>query len=523
MANQDLNSLEHHFPVRGICLGMRTPSQFLALNLVIMMTTLTDSLHDGTWYYDEGAKRICAWLSQHELPIPNESALREQLLDRFCAGDYLLAHALLASSDPSDWHIVLPSDDAGKATLLSYLQAASSREEALSALLAQCDQQRIFPTACEAFERGVRLMVESRMLVEIRRMEFDTVGPRDAERVKTAFKGIRSNDTAHLLAKLKHLPGFSGLAAAQLRRPASSNGFMLLPSPTSWVAAMRDLLKEMDCQVPNNVAQNLVCELFGIHNWHALVAQRDAPRVWFVPVCVTTDEADPSCARFYRSDAEGIAAFGMMLRTLGPERLVMTDVGRAATVDGAIYLEAKTLEGAQRKHSDPALLCIPVDRIEHTEDPTYLSLARTILEALDSGIQHVPLDGAEVNQGECILRANERQGISRDQTLRIGNTLISIVKGGSYRQLLIEEFDSNGAMILSGSTPLYKATLTYTQETRSLNITQDYESAEFAAIAEVSQQDIQSLLTMLWLSDDGTEARSWGRSDIRGTRTHFFV
>lgn len=479
------------------------------------MTTLTQSVND-TAYYDDGTERVLACLTRQGISFSDADALRDELIARFSAADYLMARALLERSDPSDWHLVLPAKEAPPALSEYGWQAASSREEALAAILVKCDARRIFPIACEATKDGVRVMAGAQVLVEIRRMAFDTVPSKDLQRVQTAFKGISSHQGAYLLAKLQSLPGFSRLMPLELPRPTSRNAFTLIPSPASWAVVMRNTLKTLGCEVAQHQAQDLVCALFGVSSWHALVANRDEPRVWFVPMCVTRDESDVEQTRFYRSSAEAVAGFDAALRRFEPEACVVTEVGRGGFEHGVINMRAEWTAQADGDNT-PALLCIPVDRIEYTEDPAYIDLAARFLHALDAGHNRLELDGSMAQFDELLLRANERQGISRDNTLKIGNAVFSVsTRHGAWR-LQIEEFDSTGTRTFFGTTPLYKATMTYDPDAGSLNITADYESHHLANVQNVTSGDVRALLEILGRTEDFSQPQGWGQSDIRNT------
>ena len=495
---------------------MRTPV-FQTLALEKLMTTHLDPHYAAANdYYAAGAQRIIKQLVAAGLPCPRPESLRSALLDYFDTCDYVQARGLREPTDPSDWQLVTPIA-LPQNNLLSGPSLASDRTEALAAVLNCCDEERMFPTACEATTHGLRLYQGQAILAEISRIKFEPYRRDQIERVTSVFKGIRCRgEEGRIAARMRTLPGFDK-ATFQIGRPFQRlpEGNMLLPSPSNWATAMMLVMQKLKVPVKRHVALELVSSLFAVSSWQHLIARRNEERVWERPSCLSDDDDNPRAWRFYKTSAQAIFSLGLVLREYRDRMPIVDMVHRGSTGDAGVVVGATMLAStASGMNTRTGIICHSPERVEILA-PSYWAIANAFLARFDGGIDPMPLVLSTGELATDVRAANVRLGSRPDQTLQFDEWWFRIVTDRTT-YLDIERLIPGVGRAVSRRIALYKTTVRYDANTHHLRITEDYDREEVAALDNFSQEEADRLRDLIVTADLGPHEGLWGNGDIRG-------
>ncbi len=482
------------------------------------MTDSTSSFpEDSSNFYSFGARRIGRYLAKLGMPIPDEDAVRKELLNRFEGVDYLAAKRLLEKEDSADWHTVVAGEVDSDLSGFS-VQAARTFVDGLAAVLGICDRERIFPSAIDRLPDGIRLRVHDKTFAEIRRMYFEPYQPRHRERVHSALKGIRTRgENERMVARLRSLPGFASINF-ELDQDSRTEpyGFLLVPFPANWATAMMSAMVSLGLPVKRHVAQELVAQLFGASNWQHLVANDGEARVWATPFAVAKSETDTTSWRYYRTVGESVWAFGKTLESWNGKPLLI-DSCRSATLSDGLYVATALVENPRDHDREGLPFCTPVDIIEPGDSNDCYPLARQAAALLDAGGDPMAALGWSGDFSRNILAANVRLGSTGERTLQLGAWWLRVFDAHQRAYLSLEQFDADGTRMKADSIPLYKTTLRHDAENNILTVLGDYDREDVATIPNVSTEQIEQLRLMVSEPADNPSAPAyWGQGDIRG-------
>lgn len=302
----------------------------------------TPAVHAGN-YYTSGVERVLAKLPAMGVNVPQNALeatnrygglknahpfrpIELAMLEWFEARDYLQAQALIHYRPPlSHWQVIRVLDERLCPSGISFNMLCPTQESALGAVLQACegDAVRVRPS-----QAGGETLIVNIAGSEVLKIEPITLEPFDRDtrdRVRTAFKGVRSLDPAKIRARAGRLPGFGDLRYEE--RPSDSerppSGCLLFGFPTNWAFAMRSALKQVGIEVKQSQAQELAAVFFGAGSWHQLISHDDEPSEESLPVGVTYDTPVGPQERYYQSPEEAIFAVGAIAKNY-PEEVVWT-------------------------------------------------------------------------------------------------------------------------------------------------------------------------------------------------------
>jgi hypothetical protein len=453
------------------------------------MSTSYDSIWDESRLsYEAGAARVQAKLAALGLPQAHPELLYNGLLDRFDTPDWMLSAALLSSTDPSDWHAIAFPEGSPIQGHEDIVCAASDANAALGYCLELMDIERVFPTEARPVRDGVAFFRGSQLLVSVQRIKFEPYQPAIRGRVENAFKGLRvfGNDD-RLIARAKTLPGFAEASydlEDQARPRARPEGRLLLPYPTNWVVAVRELMTSLSIPVKQHQAQELVAAFFGAASWHQLVRHQNEDRCWLTPCSVYDHDFDLSRRRYYKTAAESAYAFGLALKGQTQRALVIESFSAFLSNNG-LYIAAY-LEGADKASSSPVLACSGSIVVEPRNFDRYAQEAAGLWQQLGQG------DTVSLSLGDWrqdLRRSNQRLDRSEDDALQIGNFYLRKFRLDNRSYLVAEEIVDGQVRFKSHGVALYKAHVRYLPESESVVVLANYGHETAMTIPAVSEFD----------------------------------
>lgn len=305
------------------------------------------AVHAGN-YYTSGLERVLAKLSAMGVHVPQSAlekanrrgvrkhayafrAIELAMLEWFEGRDYLQAQALIHYRPPqSQWQVIRVLDERRCPSEISFDMLCPTREDALGAVLQACDGDAVHVHDSPGEGEALIVNIAGSDVLKIEPITLEPFDRDARDRVRTAFKGVRSRDPVKIRARAARLPGFGDL---RYERPASDVArspaeCLLLGFPTNWAFAMRSALKQVGVDVKQSQAQELAAVFFGAGSWHQLIAHDDESNEGCWPVRVAYETPAGPREQYYQSPEEAIFAVGAILRSY-PEEVVCTDFSLA--------------------------------------------------------------------------------------------------------------------------------------------------------------------------------------------------
>jgi hypothetical protein len=297
----------------------------------IMSRTEKEPVHSGN-YYTAGVQRVLAKLGEMKIDVPALALevpphtgagqpaavftrIEHAMLDWFEGRDYDQAQGLIHFRPRRDeWHVIHLLDEEKAPRELSPEMLCPSRLDALGAVINACDYDTLRLDTCRQEGDALIVAIQGRDSVRIEPVPFEPFSLAIRDRVRTAFKGVRSRHQHDILTHAARLPGFKRfLPTGKPHASAFSDDCTLIGFPTNWAFAMRAALKQVGIAVKQSQAQELAAVFFGASHWHQLIKHQHEINDQMAPVAVSISDSAGRQSRYYRTTEEALFAVGQHL------------------------------------------------------------------------------------------------------------------------------------------------------------------------------------------------------------------
>lgn len=291
------------------------------------MHTHQSTVHGGN-FYAAGLDRVRVKLASYGIAVPTEALqfppddpgaqplvrftrLDHAMLDWFAGRDYEQAQALVHFQSPSKaWCVVRADNPDLRPHELDPRTIAPDPVTALAGVIWACDRSAIRIDGCARQGDTIVVLAKGETLARIEALQCEPFALAARDRVRVAFKGVRSRDNGLIRKRAQRIPGLSALEWS-VATSTHNVGCQLFPAPGSWAIAMRGALGQVGIVVKQHQAQELAAVYFGASDWHQLVRHQDEVHAGLVPIGVSCQREDGSLERkHYWTAEEAVFAVG---------------------------------------------------------------------------------------------------------------------------------------------------------------------------------------------------------------------
>jgi len=386
--------------------------------------------------------------------------------------DFEYGYAILSPSKP-DWQAILMGSAISQMVQDSFdaLTVERTKTEAMAATLEALDRSFQTPTALSSGKDKIEFYAGDEVIASIVPMCFEEVNVVGRQRVVSVFKGIRQHHDARLAKRLKNIPGFEGITTDSV---SVGYGGLLLPSAANFAIALReDLEKELNIQLKQHQAQEIIARAFGAKNWATFVAKEEENTndLWIPTVLFIHnkegDVGDPPEYLTFRTPADAIWALGQRIKH-HPVPLVP----RVTNSLNGFYATAETSDDvSQNVFSSHGIMTLGYSD-EYLKIAQKFSFKRS--ESVSKNIEAVM----------------ERRQIPLSDWKVYGDWLFWMEEVGGHTHLFAGPLEKDGHLTKRYSTAIYKASINTFQKPVIMG---DYDSRFDIPIDSLSSEEIISL------------------------------
>lgn len=173
-----------------------------------------------------------------------------------------------------DWHLVDIDPDTSPIELDDWMVAATSKAEAVAAVIEAMTYQFVAPTGVREDDQKMIIMGETGPIATIEKIRFTKVAPESELRAQNALRGLELYNDLYVVKKaLAKIQGLADLGIGEPQLKHRKHADCLYPTPsnlcTCLVRILEDVLEE---EVPRYAAQELLANFFGFETWQHFVA-----------------------------------------------------------------------------------------------------------------------------------------------------------------------------------------------------------------------------------------------------------
>ena len=516
------------------------------------MNQSNEPIHEGN-YYGPGVDRVIEHLRQINIAVPDAvscrkpegleqeipedgpwiapgfSLLDHAILDRFEERDYQLAQQLLhpARIGSSEWHAIDFLDSSDQNDSSNYVFAPSLLD-AMAVALDTCDTNRVYIDGVESGSGKIVLRAGEVVVGVIIPVQFEPFSLHNRDRVRTAFKHVRSQFSPTLLrSRLGKLPGFDNAdVRMQWLKDRANEGCLLFGYPSNWAAAMKKALADVGITVKLHQAQDLVACFFGAASWHQLAAHESEELRPLAPVCIAWGSGNSRERRVYKTAEEAVYAVGQIIDAAHVD-IVINEFALGVhkypiLIYGVKKDEFESAEQARWTSFTPYIESGWDDIKDASSCPDgVIEAAKRLLRAVTDGHSDpatvlCPEDGLVAK----FFAAQERAGICRENIVQAGAYYLSFdmtdTPGGTDL-LGIHKMDGAAITQVAEGIALYKASLLHSPGQPNLTIKADYQRETIATIP-ITDTGVFTTIRGILKQSIGGSVLERGHDDVRYQR-----